>query len=153
MVWTPTVVIFVAAPIVGIIEWNALDWFDWLRFGVGVPLIVGGNIIVWRGVFGIGMDATSGARGQLKTDGLYRYTRNPQYLADMGILTGWAVLSASPSAWIIAASGVAALALAPFAEEPWLEEIYGDPYRRYCKSAPRFLGVPGYLTENGGESR
>ncbi|MCK0166695.1 isoprenylcysteine carboxylmethyltransferase family protein [Jannaschia sp. S6380] len=143
-IWSPTVAIFAAASLVGIIEWNALDWPGWLRFGVGLPLILAGNLIVWRAVFGIDMDATSGARSHLKTDGLYRYSRNPQYLADMGILIGWAVLSASPSAWIIAAGGFAALALAPFAEEPWLEDVYGEAYRCYRNRVPRFLGWPGW---------
>ena len=67
--------------------------------------------------------ATSGAVAELKTDGFYVCSRNPQYAADMGILVGWAVLSASPSAWIIATGGVIAFALAAFAEEPWLEEV------------------------------
>ncbi|MCB5200416.1 hypothetical protein LGQ03_14300 [Loktanella sp. TSTF-M6] len=75
-------------------------------------------------------------------DGFYRWSRNPQYVADMGILLGWAILSAAPSAWIIALGGVVAFALAPFAEEPWLEDVYGALYRKYRTRAPRFFGIP-----------
>ena len=46
------------------------------------------------------------------------------------------------AAWIIATGGVIAFALAPFAEEPWLEEVYGAPYRTYRKRTPRFFGFP-----------
>lgn len=141
MVWPPTVAIFVAVILVGIAEWNVLEWPDWLRFGIGLPLILAGNVIVWRAAFGIGMGATSGARDELKTSGPYRWSRNPQYVADMGILFGWGTLFGSPSAWIIAAGGIAVLAIAPFAEEPWLEKVYGDAYRRYCNHTPRFLGL------------
>lgn len=60
----------------------------------------------------------------------------------MGILIGWATLSASPAVWIIATGGVVGFALAAFAEEPWLEKVYGEPYRVYRSRTSRFLGFP-----------
>lgn len=142
MVWAPTLAVFGGAILVGLAEWNLLDWPLWLRWGVGLPLILVGNAVVWSAALGIGLDATSGAEADLKTDGFYRWSRNPQYVADMGILLGWSVLSASPAAWIIATGGVIAFALAPFAEEPWLEEVYEEPYRAYRRQTSRFFGFP-----------
>lgn len=142
MVWPPTLAVFAAAILVGLAEWNMLDWPLWLRWGACLPLILAGNAVVWPAALGIGLDATSGAEAELKTDGFYLWSRNPQYVADMGILIGWAILSATPAAWIIATGGVIAFALAPFAEEPWLEEVYGAPYRTYRKRTPRFFGFP-----------
>ncbi|MHA7876166.1 methyltransferase family protein [Roseivivax sp.] len=142
MVWLPTLAVFSSAILVGSAGWNALDWPLWLRWSVGLPLIMAGNAVVWPAALGIGLDATSGAEAELKTDGFYRWSRNPQYVADMGILVGWAILSATPAALIIATGGVVAFALAPFAEEPWLEEVYGAPYRTYRKRTPRFFGFP-----------
>jgi protein-S-isoprenylcysteine O-methyltransferase Ste14 len=142
MVWLPTLAVFGGAILVGFAEWNILDWPFWLRWGVGLPLILAGNAVVWPAALGIGLEATSGAEAELKTDGFYRWSRNPQYFADIGILIGWANLSASPAVWVIATGGVVAFALAPFAEEPWLEGVYGEPYRRYLKSVPRFFGFP-----------
>lgn len=142
MVWIPTVAVFGSTIVVGIAEWNVMNWPLWFQWGVGLPLILAGNAVVWPAVLGIGLDATSGAEAELKTDGFYRWSRNPQYVADMGILLGWAILSAAPSAWIIAIGGVVAFALAPIAEEPWLEKVYGAPYRRYRTRVPRFFGVP-----------
>lgn len=140
IVWTPTIVAFVGAAIVGIAQWNDLGWPVGVRWGVGLELILAGNAVVWPAVLGIGVDATNGAVAELKTDGLYRWTRNPQYLADMGILIGWAILSASPAAWIVGMGGVLVFALTPFAEEPWLEKVYGASYRTYRKRTPRFFG-------------
>ena len=142
MVWLPTLAVFGGAILVGFAEWNMLDWPLWLRWGVGLPLILAGNAVVWPAALGIGLDATSGAEAELKTDGFYRWSRNPQYVADMGLLIGWAILSASPAVWIIAIGGVIAFALAPFAEEPWLEKVYGERYRRYRNRVPRFFGFP-----------
>ena len=142
MVWLPTLAAFSGAVIVGIAEWNALDWPLWFRWGIGLPMILAGNAVVWLAAFGIGLEATSGAKAELKTDGFYRWSRNPQYVADMGILIGWAILSASPGAWIVGIGGVTLFALAPFAEEPWLEIVYGAPYQSYRKRASRFFGVP-----------
>jgi len=142
MVWLPTLAVFGGAIIIGFAEWDVLNWPLWLRWGLGLPLILAGNAVVWTAAFGIGLNATSGAEAELKTDGFYRWSRNPQYVADIGILIGWAILSASPAAWVVGVGGVIAFALAPFAEEPWLEEVYGAPYRAYRKHVPRFFGVP-----------
>jgi protein-S-isoprenylcysteine O-methyltransferase Ste14 len=103
-------------------------------------LVLAGTAVVWPAALGIGLDATSGAEAERKTDGFYHWSRNPHYVANMGILIGCAILSASPVVWIIAAGGVIAFALAPLAEEPWLEEVYGEPYRRYLNRVPRFVG-------------
>lgn len=60
LIWPPTVAIFVSAFLLGVADWNRFDW-PALRWGVGLPLVIVGNIIVWRAVFGIGIEATSGA--------------------------------------------------------------------------------------------
>jgi protein-S-isoprenylcysteine O-methyltransferase Ste14 len=43
---------------------------------------------------------------------------------------------------IAATGGLIALVLAPFAEEPWLEEVHGAAYLSYRRRTPRFLGLP-----------
>ena len=138
-VWAATIAIFSATFLLGISDWNSLGWPAEIRWGVGLMLIILGNIVVWAGVMKIGLAATSGEVAELKTDGQYRYSRNPQYMADMAILVGWAVLSASGWAAFIAAVGVLTLALAPFAEEPWLEESYGQQFRNYENDVRRYI--------------
>lgn len=140
LTWGLTVVLIGAGLLLGLMDWNGIKWPDGLRWSVGLPLLLAGNAVVWSAVFHIGMAATSGAVDQLRTDGFYRWSRNPQYVADMCILIAWAILSAS--AWVIPVSlgGIALLALAPFAEEPWLRKNYGETYERYCKVVARYLG-------------
>ncbi|MGR3638794.1 methyltransferase family protein [Alterinioella nitratireducens] len=142
MVWGPTVAVFVSAALIGVLDWNGLGIPAWLRWGVGLPLVVAGNLVVWPAVLNIGWAATSGAEGQLKTDGGYRWSRNPQYVADIAILAGWSILSGNAATLPVTAAGILALALAPLAEEPWLEETYGAEYRAYRKRVGRYLSWP-----------
>ena len=138
-VWLSAILIFIASFVLGIADWNSFGWPAPLRWGIGLMLIIIGNVVVSIGVRKIGFGATSGEVAELKTDGLYRYSRNPQYAADMVILVGWAVLSASGWAACVAAFGIIVLAAAPFAEEPWLEDIYGADYRTYKTKVRRYL--------------
>ncbi len=139
VVWLLTLAIFASALFLGVADWNALSLPAAVRWSVGLPLIMAGNAVVWAGVAKIGMAATSGDADRLMTDGLYRYSRNPQYTADMAILLGWGVLSASLWALPVILGGIAALLAAPFAEEPWLENTYGDRYAAYRKATRRYL--------------
>jgi len=63
----------------------------------------------------------------------------PQYVADMIILVGWAMLSASGWAVSVAGIGVVVLASAPFAEEPWLAENYGGQFHEYKARVRRYI--------------
>lgn len=138
-VWFLTILIFASAFLLGTLDWNSFNWPSLLRWSIGLPLIVIGNLIVWRGVNKIGIAATSGEATGLVTDGLYSWSRNPQYAADIAILFGWAVLSASLWALPVLVVGLAVLLIAPFAEEPWLEETYEAQYRDYMQSVRRYI--------------
>ncbi len=138
-VWFMTILIFSTAFILGLMDWNRFEWPATIRWLTGVPLILIGNIVVWNGVLKIGMDATSGDATGLITDGLYGWSRNPQYVADIVILIGWGLLAAS--LWIlpILSVGILVLLIAPLAEEPWLVEIYGEPYLIYKTKVRRYI--------------
>lgn len=138
-VWAATIAIFTSAFILGVLDWNALEWPAPFRWGLGFPLIILGNLFVWRGVFEIGANATSGEIDQLKTNGLYAWSRNPQYVADIFILLGWFAFSASIWASPIVFLGILVLLLAPLAEESWLKNAYGESYSAYKKDVRRYL--------------
>jgi len=142
MVWLIPLAVFVCAFIAGIAEWSMMGWPVLLQWGVGVSLILLGTVIVWLAVFNIGLKATSGVEAELKSEGVYRWSRNPQYVAYMSILLGWAILSGSSAAWVIGVVGVALFAVAPFAEEPWMKGVYGEAYQAYKARTPRFIGIP-----------
>lgn len=137
--WILTVAIFGAAIGLGILGWGAIEISGWIRRGLGIPFFVIGNIVVWRGVQRLGLAATSGAESTLVTIGLYRFSRNPQYVADIFILIGIGLVSAAVWVWPVVGAGVLVLLLAPFAEEPWLRDRYGDAFDAYCVSTRRYI--------------
>lgn len=140
VVWLLTILSFGGFVLVGILDWNSLGWPGVVRWIIGAPLIVLGNVLAWLGVHQLSLKTTSGHAGPLVTDGLYRYSRNPQYIGDIVIIAGWAILSASQWAMPLCLGGILAFVLTPFAEEPWLEKLHGDAYRAYCEQVGRFYG-------------
>lgn len=139
LVWVPTFTLFGVLIILGVVEWGSLATPSWLRFGLGLPLILVGNIIVWSEVAHFGISQTGGAKGSLRTEGMYRYSRNPQYVADIVMVGGWIILAASTSAAIVGFAGIVVLIVAPFAEEPWLKTQYGSEFRDYMRRVRRFF--------------
>ncbi len=138
-VWFLTAAVFVSAFVLGVQGWNQFDWPTVPRLSVGVPLIVVGNLVVWRGVIRLGLKVTGGEVGSLVTSGLYRHSRNPQYVADIAILLGWQVCCASFLSLPVVVAGVVVLLIAPLAEEPWLRAIHGKAYDQYCLRTRRYL--------------
>jgi len=140
VVWVATMVAILGGIGVGILDWNTFVFDDRVRYLVGgVAVAFGLGLADW-GVRSLGSRTSSGQGGEFRLAGPYRWTRNPQYLGDMLAMAGFAVVANSLLVWIAALLGCACLALAPFAEEAWLAERYGEPYERYRERVPRFLG-------------
>lgn len=146
VVWLLTIFSFGGFIAVGILDWNSLDWPSSIRWPVGAVLIAVGNVLAWVGVRQLSMKTTSGNAGPLVTDGLYRYSRNPQYIGDILIIAGWAILSASQWAIPLCLGGMVAFLITPFAEEPWLRDLHGEPYIEFCRRTPRFIGPKSFST-------
>jgi protein-S-isoprenylcysteine O-methyltransferase Ste14 len=72
--------------------------------------------------------------------GLYRFVRNPMYLAVLTILSGWALLYWSLALAIYAAVVAIAVHLrVVLHEERWLAKTFGDEWRAYSAHVPRWL--------------
>lgn len=77
---------------------------------------------------------------QLVTIGLYRYSRNPMYVAVSTILLSWAVVFHSPVLLGYALCVMPAFHLRVIlAEEPWLARQFGEEWDRYRAAVPRWL--------------
>ena len=97
----------------------------------------------WR----VGID--EGARPGLVTGGLYRYSRNPIYVAMLAALLGFALLLPS---WISLGLLIGAgLGIRRHVrdEEAYLARAYGEEYRRYAARVGRFVPGVGRLRAPG----
>lgn len=110
-----------------------------LRFPFALVLFCSGAAIGFWGSTTFGLRATLGLGDKLVTNGPYQYSRNPQYIGDSLNIMGYMVLTNSWMVWIIGILGVVLNILAPFTEEPWLEEQFGKEYLEYKRRVPRFI--------------
>ncbi len=109
------------------------------RYFLGLPLVLVGLVFLGWGAYALGFQRSLGVAGELVTTGPYRFTRNPQYLGDILLFLGLAVMANTFRVVAGLSLLVLALLLMPLAEEPWLEAMYGEAYRRYKMTTPRFL--------------
>jgi protein-S-isoprenylcysteine O-methyltransferase Ste14 len=88
---------------------------------------------------GLGTPAPIAPTKHLVVTGLYRFVRNPMYVAVLGLILGQALIF--QSAALVAYAAVIWLAFHIFVffyEEPTLRHSFGDAYDSYCKAVPRW---------------
>lgn len=78
----------------------------------------------------------------LATNGLYRFSRNPQFVGYGLLILGFFIAWWNTLAWIGLLSYVALAYAVTLVEEEHLKRTYGDSYREYCQRVPRYLGFP-----------
>jgi protein-S-isoprenylcysteine O-methyltransferase Ste14 len=117
---------------------GAWRYFGWL------PMLLGAAIYFWCAwdftFAGKGTPAPIDPPKELVVRGLYRYVRNPMYVGVLTLLIGEALLFASRQLFIYA--GVIFLLFNLFVifyEEPALRQKFGESYRRYCETVPRWI--------------
>ncbi len=137
MFWYPATVAFIA---VGFTDWESLFIIPPALRIAGTAATLLGLIITFWAISGLGLSESSGLQGKLRTKGLYRYTRNPQYVGDILSAAGWSVITGSLGVLVIAVTASLYYFLLPFSEEPWLREQYGKSYDKYFREVPRFVG-------------
>jgi protein-S-isoprenylcysteine O-methyltransferase Ste14 len=150
-----SLVFFLVAPgtVIGLVPWWLTGWHmravpgGWLALTVAVRVI--GAILALAGVSvvaaafvrfvveGLGTPAPVAPPRHLVIGGLYRYVRNPMYVALLTCLLGQALLLSQPVlvgyAAIVAAATVAFVMLY---EQPALTRRFGSEYQAYRKAVP-----------------
>jgi protein-S-isoprenylcysteine O-methyltransferase Ste14 len=116
-----------------------------LEFPYGLALLVAGiGALLWCVrdfyVSGRGTLAPWAPPEKLVVVGLYRYTRNPMYVAVLAILVGWAGSFASIELLLYAAIAAVAFHLrVVLGEEPWLARTHGAAWQEYSQRVPRWF--------------
>ncbi|HXI25517.1 MAG TPA: isoprenylcysteine carboxylmethyltransferase family protein [Pyrinomonadaceae bacterium] len=123
---------------------GAASRYPMLRF-VGLPLIIAGAALLLWCIW----DFFASGRGtispidppkHLVVRGLYRYVRNPMYVAVVTILLGEAIFFVSQPVLIEAAIFfVLANLFVMLYEEPTLRRKFGDSYDEYKQTAGRWI--------------
>ena len=147
-----TALFFAAAPgvVAGAVPWALTGW----RLAGDVPVglrWVGGAVTSVAAVLlvhsfvrfvveGSGTPAPSAPTERLVVGGLYRYVRNPMYLAVLSAILGQALLLGQ--AVLVPYAAVVLAAVASFVhwyEEPTLSERFGPAYDHYRASVPGWI--------------
>lgn len=139
-VWVLTIGSLIGFFAVSLLDWNSSFLSHWSRFLIGGAIFLGGSLLALWGVITLGLHAAAGLGGTLIVSGPYRWSRNPQYFGDFGVLLGWAIIANSLLTFVLAVVGILCFYLAAICEEPWLREQYGERYEEYRKRVPRFFG-------------
>jgi len=145
---------FVVAPFVlaGLIPWQMTGWEFGPAFlgleatrAIGVLLILIGlpglvDSFARFALQGLGTPAPVAPTQNLVVTGLYRYVRNPIYVAVVAIILGQALLF---GAWgLVVLGAVLWLGFHLFVlayEEPTLQETFGAQYEAYRANVPRWI--------------
>ncbi len=142
---------FVLAPgiVDGVVPWWLTRW----RAGSGANPVgrIAGALLLAAGLgvlveafvrfarVGRGTPSPTHPTERLVVSGLYRYTRNPMYLAVLAIVLGQAWILWRSELVVYGAGAALAVELwVRLYEEPTLARRYGEEYRRYRAAVPRW---------------
>jgi protein-S-isoprenylcysteine O-methyltransferase Ste14 len=148
-----TAIFFVLAPgvVAGLVPWWLTGWRARLprQVWAWAPLRVVGGILIAAGVLvlvsafvrfvaeGAGTPAPVAPTERLVIGGLYRYVRNPMYLAVVATIAGQALALGQLSLLLYAtAVGAAMAAFVHGYEEPVLHHQFGAQYQAYQRAVP-----------------
>lgn len=142
---------FVLAPgfVAGLVPWWLTGWRVREPLPYWLPLRIGGSILLAAGVVvllqafarfvveGLGTPAPVAPTERLVVGGLYRYVRNPMYLAVAATIVGQAlVLGQLILLPYATAFAIAVVAFVHWYEEPTLRRRFGEEYEAYRRAVP-----------------
>lgn len=154
------------ATLTGLVPWLLTGWHPgrtWLPLRLlGVLLVVAGTAGVVHSFArfvteGRGTPAPFAPTERLVVGGLYRFVRNPMYVAGVFVIIGQALILGRLALWIYAVGFwlvVAGYVLR--VEEPMLRKRFAADYERYRRTVPAWLPRPrrrSHEVEGGSERR
>jgi protein-S-isoprenylcysteine O-methyltransferase Ste14 len=147
-------VFLVIAPgcVAGLVPWWISRWrFEAAFFPLPFLRIVGGILIALGSIGlldsfarfalqGVGTPAPVLPTRRLVVTGLYRYVRNPMYVAVVSLIIGQALIFENAN--LLEYGGLIGLLFHLFVlfyEEPTLRASFGSEYRSFCAEVPRWI--------------
>jgi protein-S-isoprenylcysteine O-methyltransferase Ste14 len=138
--------------VVGLVPWWITGWrtsdasLDIMAVRMlGAALLLVGLAVLLHAylrfvVEGLGTPAPIAPPSNLVVGGLYRFVRNPMYLAVVSTLVGQALLLGQAALlWYAAAVGLAQAAFVRLYEEPVLRSRFGHQYDEYRAAVPAWI--------------
>lgn len=116
------------APVTGVQTVGTVVWIT----GLTLSLLSVAHFRRPQRVFG--MDTT-----HLQTGGIYRYSRNPQYVFWVMFILGYAMTGRLWPGVMAVSALMVSIHLVVLIEEEHLEDVYGEEYVRYKQAAPRYF--------------
>ncbi|HZC53938.1 MAG TPA: isoprenylcysteine carboxylmethyltransferase family protein [Mycobacterium sp.] len=145
---TAVFLVVVPGSVAGVVPWWLTGW----RSGaadhpfpvrvLGVVLVAAGAGVLLHAfasfvIEGLGTPAPPAPTERLVIGGLYRYIRNPMYLAVLIVIIGQELLLARPVLFAYAAAVAAAVVSFVYGyEQPTLTRRYGEQYEHYRRDVP-----------------
>jgi protein-S-isoprenylcysteine O-methyltransferase Ste14 len=139
--------VVVPGAVAGLVPWLLTGWetghrLSWpLRALGGVLVAVGSSALLHAFARfvgeGLGTPAPVAPTQRLVVGGLYRFVRNPMYLAVGAIILGQALLlGRAVLVWYLAAYAAAVGSFVHWYEEPTLARQFGEQYEAYRRAVP-----------------
>jgi protein-S-isoprenylcysteine O-methyltransferase Ste14 len=135
--------------VAGVIPWTLTGWdaepaSPVIRVAGAVLVILGAGFLLHAFarfvIEGLGTPAPVAPTERLVVGGVYRYVRNPMYLAVGATIVGQALLLGRPGLLAYAAAfGAVVFCFVRFYEEPTLAERFGASYEAYRQAVPGWL--------------
>ena len=149
------------------VRWDRANWLVWAQLGLivllllpgealwsatwitvlAVLLMVAGLALVGAGFAVLGRDLVVWVAPKpdapLRTDGIYRLTRNPIYLGLMIAAAGWVLWRARIELVVVWLLLCVVLVIKAHVEQHRLLHAFGDDYRAYADRTPLMLFARG----------
>jgi protein-S-isoprenylcysteine O-methyltransferase Ste14 len=149
-----TAIFLVLAPgtVAGLVPWWITGWRIASSAIARLPVRIAGAMLLAVGVVvlldsfarfalqGFGTPAPVFPTQHLVVSGLYRYVRNPMYVAVLAVIAGQALIFGSIRLLEYAAlPWLAAHVFVVAYEEPTLRASFGEEYKAFCAAVPRWI--------------
>ena len=109
---------------------------------IGLLLLLSGAVLLVAAIGTLGRSVAVGfpdRNTELRTTGLYRFTRNPIYLGAFTMCTGSCLMALYPANLFLVVIAVAIHHRIIRREELFLAERFGAEWTAYCRKTPRYL--------------